>query len=81
MRHRIRRINGEVVEGEMVPTPKGSPDYPSFRLDDGSLIGVHYSAVLGTVDDDCGPRGIERPELTEDDFYWGEGPRGPVSEG
>jgi len=59
-RYRIRRINDDVLEGVLVQT-KGNDEYfPTFELDDGSLLGIHHSNVLGEVDDSCPVNGIER---------------------
>lgn len=60
-RYKIRRINGDVIEGECVQTRGNDENYPTFQRDDGTFIGVHHSAVIGLVDDVCPPGGIERP--------------------
>lgn len=61
MRYRIRKINGDIIEGEKVETRGDDENYPTFLLDDGGRIGVHVSNVLGPVDDSCPVDGIERP--------------------
>ena len=64
--YRILRVNGEVVEGKCIQTKGNDEEYPSFELEDGSLLGVHINAVLGPVIDDCPVDGIPRPPLTGD---------------
>jgi hypothetical protein len=66
-RFRIRKTNQEVVEGELIQTKGDDANYPTFLLADGTRLGVHHSAVLARVDDDCGPQGIERPAV--DSYY------------
>ena len=59
--YRILRVNGEVVEGKHIQTKGNDEQYPSFELEDGSLLGVHIDAVLGPVIDDCPVDGVPRP--------------------
>ena len=60
--YRILRVNGEVVEGKHIQTKGNDEQYPSFELEDGSLLGVHIDAVLGPVIDDCPVDAIPRPD-------------------
>lgn len=59
-RYRIRRINGEIVEGTMVQTKGDDINYPTFALGTGGFLGVHRDNVLGLADDDAPHEGIPR---------------------
>jgi hypothetical protein len=75
-RFRILKTNKEVVEGELIQTKGDDANYPTFLLADGTRLGVHHSAVLARVDDDCGPQGIKRPTSKEITNYLLTGDKG-----
>ena len=62
MWYRIKRVDGIIVEGEKIETKGDDTNYPTFILRDGKIISVHKSRVLGEVNDDCSPHGLERPK-------------------
>lgn len=64
-RYRVRRMNGQIVEGEYIQTKGDDDNYPTLLLDDGARLGVTRANVLGPVDDSCPVSGIERPNAGE----------------
>lgn len=64
-KYRVLRTNGEIVEAEYIQTKGDDEKWPTFRLADGSLLGVSREKVLGEVTDDCPPEGIVRGPISK----------------
>ena len=52
IKYLIERGDGkDNVVGEMIQTKGNDDEFPTFRLEDGSVLGVHKSAVISEVED------------------------------
>lgn len=54
-RYKIRSPYGEVIEAEHIQTKGDDERFPTFRLDNGSLVGISQTDVLGEAGNDDAP--------------------------
>ena len=52
MKYAIERTDKKIVYGRKVQTKGNDEEFPTFELDDGSLLGTHHSHVLYEIKED-----------------------------